>query len=362
VKMSYTDVHTAVAPWGYCDFDARVPGAGTFAATFYAYGQLLRNDQHVYGPTQSEGTYQWLYAGLTSGSYGWVYTKVNLLTQPLDVSFMLRKIHPLECDYGLGDTGYYLSQIDKDWATSPKKREYLDLLLATAIAYGNMGWLATDFDPNGAFNIEAMARSYYMMQQLQQQYAFAEPKTIEYADRTGKLLTPSQALASGANAEGRLHLVYDNGTEVYVNRAPAGMWTVTDASHTRYELPPSGWLASNNQGHFFEMSSNVAGHRFDYVLSSEFESLDGRGQWTEFGNLGASGSVALRHRAEGLLELIDIYGNRRIDFRASSASSMNAYDAEGKSLGKVELTTARPGWYEFKPVAGGRQYVCAVTQ
>jgi hypothetical protein len=362
VKMSYTDVHTAVAPWGYCDFDARVPGAGTLAATFYAYGQLLRNDQHVYGPTQSEGTYQWLYAGLTSGSYGWVYTKVNLLTQPLDVSFMLRKIHPLECDYGLGDTGYYLSQIDKDWATSPKKREYLDLLLATAIAYGNMGWLATDFDPNGAFNIEAMARSYYMMQQLQQQYAFAEPKTIEYADRTGKLLTPSQALASGANAEGRLHLVYDNGTEVYVNRAPAGMWTVTDASHTRYELPPSGWLASNNQGHFFEMSSNVAGHRFDYVLSSEFESLDGRGQWTEFGNLGASGSVALRHRAEGLLELIDIYGNRRIDFRASSASSMNAYDAEGKSLGKVELTTARPGWYEFKPVAGGRQYVCAVTQ
>ena len=109
VKMSYTDVHTAVEPWDYCDFDARVPGAGTFAATFYAYGQLLRNDQQVYGPTQSEGTYQWLYAGLTSGSYGWVYTKANLLTEPLDVSFKLRKILPLECDYGMGDTGYYLA-------------------------------------------------------------------------------------------------------------------------------------------------------------------------------------------------------------------------------------------------------------
>src|ERR1019366_571716 len=56
-KMSYTDVHTAVAPWNYCDFDARAPGAGTMAATFYAYGQLLLNDQRVYGPTQSEGTY-----------------------------------------------------------------------------------------------------------------------------------------------------------------------------------------------------------------------------------------------------------------------------------------------------------------
>jgi len=34
---AYTDVHTAVAPWHYCDYDARVPGAGTFAATIYAY-------------------------------------------------------------------------------------------------------------------------------------------------------------------------------------------------------------------------------------------------------------------------------------------------------------------------------------
>jgi len=362
VKMSYTDVHTAVAPWGYCDFDARVPGTGTFAATFYAYGQLLWNDQHVYGPTQSEGSYQWLYAGLTSGSYGWVYTKVNLLTQPLDVSFMLRKIHLLECDYGLGDTSFYLSQLDKDWATSPKKREYLDLLLASAIAYGNMGWLATDFDPAGVFNTEAMARSYYMMQQLQQQYAFAEPKTIEYADRTGKLLTPSQALASGANAEGRLHVIYENGTEVYVNRAPAGAWTVLDASHTPHELPVSGWLAFNTHNHFFELSSTIAAHRFDYVQAPDFEFLDGRGQWTEFGNLGASGSVALRHSAEGLLEMIDIYGNQRIDFRASSATSVIAYDAEGKSLGKAELTAPRPGWYEFKPVAEGRRYVCAAVQ
>ena len=362
VKMSYTDVHTAVAPWGYCDFDARVPGAGTFAATFYAYGQLLRNDQHVYGPTQSEGSYQWLYAGLTSGSYGWVYTKVNLLTQPLDVSFMLRKIHPLECDYGLGDTAYYLSQMDTDWATSPKKREYLDLLLASAIAYGNMGWLATDFDPAGAFNVEAMARSYYMMQQLQQQYAFAEPKTIEYADRAGKLLTPSQALASGANAEGRLHVAYDNGTEVYVNRAPAGTWTVIDASHTPHELPVSGWLAFNTHDHFLEVSATIAAHRIDYVQGPEFEFLDGRGQWTEFGNLGASGSVALRRSAGGLMELIDIDGNQRIDFRASSATSVIAYDAEGKSLGKVDLTAPRPGWYEFKPLAEGRRYVCTTVQ
>lgn len=55
VKMSYTDVHTANWPCDDNDFDARVPSAGTMTATFYAYGQLLLNDQRVYGPTQSEG-------------------------------------------------------------------------------------------------------------------------------------------------------------------------------------------------------------------------------------------------------------------------------------------------------------------
>jgi hypothetical protein len=293
VKMSYTDVHTANEPWSYCDFDARVPGAGTFAATFYAYGQLLRNDQQVYGPTQSEGTYQWLYAGLTSGSYGWVYTKGNLLAEPPNVSFKLRKIGPLECDYGVGDTGYYLGQLDKDWATSPKKRAYLDLFLATTIAYGNMGWLTSEFDPSGPFNIEATARSYYLMQQLQQQYAFTEPRIIEYADRSGKFLPPSQALATGALAEAHLHVVHENGTEVYVNRASTGAWSVKDPSGTVFELPVSGWLAFNVRTHFFEISSDVGGRRIDYVQSPEFEFLDGHGQWTEHGDVGATGSVAV---------------------------------------------------------------------
>jgi len=362
VKMSYTDVHSAVAPWYYCDYDARVPGAGTFAATFYAYGQLLLNDQKVYGPTQSEGTYQWLYAGLTSGSYGWVYTNVNLLTHPLDVSFMLTKIHPLECDYGMGYTPYYLDQIDPKWAKSPKRRDYIDLFLATTIGYGNMGWLVTELDQSEPFAIEAMARSYYLMQQLQQQYTFCLPKTIEYAERTGKFLTPSQAHGTGAIADSRLHVVYENGTEVYVNRSSAGSWTVKDRSGKSVELPVSGWLVFNPTNNFYEISANVDGKRIDYVKAPEFEFLDGRGQWTEHGNLGATGSVALRQRDGGILELIDIYGNDRISFQAKADGVLMAYDPEGKSLRKVDLTSPRSGWHQFKPVSGGRSYVFAPKQ
>jgi hypothetical protein len=302
-----------------------------------------------------------LYAGLTSGSYGWVYTKENLLTRPLDVSFKLRKILPLECDYGMGDTGFYLGQLDKDWLTSPKRRENVDLFLATAIAYGNMGWLVADFDPSEPFYVEALARSYYMMQQLQQQYAFSEPRVIEYADGTGKFLKPSEAIASGAPAEGHLHVAYENGTEIWVNRASAGAWTVTEPSGATHELPASGWLAINSQNHFHEESANLSGHRIDAVQAPEYEFLDGRGQWTENGNLGATGSVAMRRTGDGLWELIDIYGNNRIAFRAAKAISVMAYDPDGKSLGKVEFTSPQPGWYDFKPVPGGRRYVCATA-
>jgi hypothetical protein len=322
------------------------------AATFYAYGQLLLNDQRVYGPTQSEGTYQWIYAGLESGSYGWVYTEgVNLLTHPPDVAFHLNAIHPLQCDYGVGDTGFYLSQLDPNWTQSPKRRDYLDLFLATTIAYGNMGWLATDF-PDSPFHWEAMARSYYMMQQLQQQYAFVRPKSIEYAGSDGRMLNPSQAHSTGAIARGRLHVEYENGTQVFVNRGTDGAWNVQDV-----ELPTSGWLAYNKAAGFREISATVAGRHMDYVKSAGYEFLDGRGDWTEMGSLGASGSVARREASNGVIELIDIYGNSRIAFRASGPGILMARDAESKPLGKVEAKSLRPGWYEFQTLSQARSYV-----
>jgi hypothetical protein len=357
-KMSYTDVHSAVGPWQYCDYDARVPGAGTMAATFYAYGQLLLNDQRVYGPTQSEATYQWLYAGLESGSYGWVYTDVNLLTHPLDVAFKLMKLVPLEAGYGMGYTFYYLEQIDKEWTKSPRRREYVDLFLATSIAYGNMGWLVREFGED-EFGIETLARSYYMMQQAQQQYAFQRPKTIEYAGADGRMMTASAAHATGAIAEGRLHVVYENATEVYVNRNPTKTWMVKDENGADVELPVSGWLVFNRAAKFRELSALVGGRRIDYALAPEYEFLDGRGTWTEHGSLASSGSVVLRRRGEDVMEMIDLYGNRRVAFQAVRDGVLTAYDADGRSLGTVEAVSTKPGWREFKPVEKGRKYVYA---
>ncbi|MCP5111119.1 MAG: hypothetical protein GY953_09810 [bacterium] len=287
---------------------------------------------------------------------------MNLLTHPLDSTFMLMKIHPLECDYGMGYTSYYLRQMDPKWKESPKKREYVDLFLATTIGYGNMGWLVKDWELDTEFGVEAMARSYYMMQQLQQQYAFTPPKKIEYADSGGKFLSASQAHATGAIADSRLHVEYANGTHVYVNRAKEGVWTVRDHAGALVELPVAGWLAFHPENGFYEVSAIVSGRRIDYAKAPEYEFLDGRGAWIERGGLGAAGSVARRDRAGGVVELIDIYGNERIAFRSASPGELLAYDWEGKSLGKVELSSPRDGWHEFRPVDGGRMYLFAATQ
>ena len=67
---AYLAVHTAWGTFAYVDYDARVPGAGTFAATYYAYGELMLNQQKVWqGPVFGEGGVHWIYAGLICGTY-----------------------------------------------------------------------------------------------------------------------------------------------------------------------------------------------------------------------------------------------------------------------------------------------------
>ena len=107
------------------------------------------------------------------------------------------------------------------------------------------------------------------------------------------------------------------------------------------------------------MSANISGRRIDYVTAPGYEFLDGRGQWTERGNLGVAGSVVRRECSGGRLELIDLYGNDRIVFQAQPDGVLTAYDAEDRSLGQAQLSSPRAGWKEFKPVAGGRKYIFA---
>lgn len=358
--FSYTDTTTAVPPWS-CDYDARVPGAGTMAATFYAYGEILLNDQKVYGIAVSEGTYQWMYAGLPTGNYGWCYTNYNLLEEPLNVAFDLLKMHPLEANYGLGYFDYYPSRLDPNW-TKPDKRDwYADRVMASAIAYGHNGFLY-GHTAESPLEVSAMARSYYMMQQLQQRYCMIPPRKIEYADMLGKMISVSEALATDVIRESRVHVIYENGLEIFVNGNGSSTssnknWLFRAPDGKQVELPPAGWYVYDPVTKLREISGLISGHRVDYVISPEYEFLDGRGQWTEMGNLAVAGSVVMRPQKGDSLEFIDIYGNERIVFKANANGRMTAYDEEGKSLGNVPVKLVRDGYYELQPVPEGRRYV-----
>ena len=68
-STAYCDVHTAVSPWSRVDYDYRVPGAGTFAAVYYAYGEIMMTQKKSWnGPVYSEGNMHWMYTGLTDGA------------------------------------------------------------------------------------------------------------------------------------------------------------------------------------------------------------------------------------------------------------------------------------------------------
>ena len=343
---AYTDVQTAVAPWGYCDFDARVPGAGTFAATFYAYGELLLNDQKIYGPIWSEGSYQWLYAGLATGNYALAYNGVDMSKEPLDVVFDLMKIHTLETDIGMPWTSQFFKE--SGWDKPENIDQSIDHFIGASIAYGHIGWLVEE-----THGIERTCRSYYMMQQLQKRYTLQAPASVEYVDTDGKPLTASQALAQDVMTDSRLHVVYKNGLQIFVNGSAVG-WTVKGRRGESIELPSWGWCAWDKKGDFQESSSIVDGSRVDYVKSPDYEYLDARGTRTQIGGISVKGAVAVRRMGDSV-EIIDIYGNDEISLEASGGKC-TAYDGSGKSLGSVQLT--RDGKkLTIKAVENARKYV-----
>ncbi len=348
-NAAYTDVHTSVAPWDRTDYDARVPGAGTFAATYYAFGELLLHDQDVYdGHCWSEGNHQWLYAGLCAGNYGLTYSSLRLWQYPYLPHFDLLKMHPLTVDIGVPWTAQFFQGKD-GWQKPANIVTSIDQFLAATIAYGHIGWLVEE-----AHGIRQTCRSYYMLQPLQSRHAMLKPAEIRYGgDRS--LVSTSEALLSGEWRKSRLFVRYPNGLRVWVNGNAEEPWRV-EADGAVHNLPAFGWLAIGGDG-FLECSELAAdGNRYDRVSSSESIFVDGRGSWREFDGIGASGSVAARRQSVGisvtLVEGVDhvIIGKPQGTFATddvrsaigtvaqASAITVRATDQNDKDLGEVAVS------------------------
>jgi hypothetical protein len=345
LDTAYCDVHTAVTPWNYCDFDARVPRAATFAATLYAYGEIMLHQKKTWnGPVYSEGNHHWYYCGLTDGNYG-QDQGARLDVNPWLVDFDLRKLHPLCCNFGMGNPGMFYP--DGGLGATPQEREArLDRFLAATLAFGHTGFLVLDGGMGTA------VRSYFNVQQVHAAYAQQDAAEIRYADPQGQLLDTTAAVATGAFRRSQIVTRYANGLVVTVNGHPTETWKTAEMV-----LPPNGWhVQDTRDGKLLAWSALIDGHRADYVDSPAYLYADGRGRLTRFPQAACDGQLIAHQREKGVRELIPV--GRCNEFGISlggQSAAATALDVEGKPLGPAATRLAGDLVY-VTPVAKAFSY------
>ncbi|MCX6910164.1 MAG: hypothetical protein NTY01_19265 [Verrucomicrobia bacterium] len=369
LSTAYCDVHTAVTPWSYVDYDARVPGASMLAATFYAYGEIMLHQKATWnGPVYSEGNHHWFYCGLTDGNYGQDQA-AKLPVNPWLVDFDLRKLHPLCCNFGMGNPGMFYGREENLGKTPAERDAHLDRFLAATLAFGHTGFLVMEG------GIENTVRSYFALQQVHAAYARQTAVEIRYADERGQRLDVSAAVASGAFRRSQIATRYANGLRVVVNGHPSETWRIEvppaslpalfglrdnaagkDAGAT-LELPPNGWFARSADGKLLALSAIVDGHRADYVDSPAYFYADGRGTFTRFAKAASDGQLIAHKRRDGSLEVIPV--GKCVSFGVSlggKTATAVALDKEGKEIGPSETRFSR-GLVYVMPQTNAFSYV-----
>jgi hypothetical protein len=327
VDASYLDMHSGQPPWFSTDFDARIPGAGTFAQTLYAYGELMRHESDVYGgPVVGPGEYLWIYAGLMDAFRGSASDPALRAGQPYLPIYELMMIRPLACGYGMGSLDEFFSGVP-GWSSRADRS--LDEYLAAQIAYGRAGRVV-----ELRWGLRRVCRSYYMMQQLQTRYGGRAARRVAYWD--GEHFWPvSEALVNGAWQRSQLYTSYPGDLEVWVNGSVNASWTVKRGRDT-WTLPPYGWVAAGPD--FLDVSAELDGRRVDYVDSPAYIYYDGGDAWTPFRGVACAGSLVItRATVEGAAtwRVLDITGAGRFGFRppgAGPALRARAIDGDGVEL------------------------------
>ncbi len=345
----YCDVHTCVAPWWRTDYDERVPGAGTFAATFYAFGELLlKQKSSVDGPVYSEGAFHYLYAGLTDGNYA-QDLGYRLAINPWLVDFELRKIHDLECGFGVGKYRMIYGTSERDYGCPEDDDDAVDRFLSVSMAMGHQGYFA---GRGGKF--QRALRSYYLFQQIQGRYLRSSVDMIHYAGEDGKLWTTDQALMNGALQMSQPVTRYKNGTYVATN-GNVGKRMRTTVGGRKIDLPVNGIQAWTEDGAIKVFMGDRNGTKVDYCASPAYIYIDGRGQaFQRMEKAASSGCAILRKTEDGKHELIPV--DKVESGFAVLASSARALDFDLKDLGPAEIRRAR-GLTYVMPVKDAFSYV-----
>ncbi|MBN2473800.1 MAG: hypothetical protein JXB62_04290 [Pirellulales bacterium] len=343
-STAYCDVHTAVAPWDRVDYDRRVPGAGTFAATFYSYGEIMLHQKNAWkGPVYSEGNHHFYYSGLTDGNYA-QDRGYDIPNNPWLVDLDLRKMHDLDCNFGMGSESMFYSKHTPRAAGREGKDAYTDRFLAATVAFGHPGFLCSG-------GMDKTLRGYYLIQQLAGNYTLSPVKSIGYLDETGRLLDTSTAVASGAFRRNQIVTEYANGTVTMVNGN-----STERMKHGDWDLPPNGYSGQTQDRSVFVAStdSGPGTPRYDYCISPAYIYIDGRGHFTRQDQAASDGIGICRVVGERHWEIIS-YQGADCGFKLPPAKAV-AMDKGCREIGPAALRVSR-GLTYVVPVEGAFSYL-----
>ncbi len=347
-STAYCDVHTAVAPWDREDYDARVPGAGTMAGTFYAYGEIMLLQKAAWGgPVYSEGGMHWMYAGLTDGNYG-QDQRYKPAENPWLVDFDLRRMHERCTSFGMGNIGMFYGRNASLGSTREEIDASIDRFLAATVAFGHTGFLVMEGGYHNAL------RSYYMLQQLHSRYALASAQEIRYVNAAGELLDTSAAIATGAFRRSQVVTLYDDGTVTAANGSRTERMRCEAFGHS-IDLPPNGYAGWTTDG-VEVLSADPNGHRSDYAATPAYLYVDGRGRPVRFARAASTGQGVCRILGDGRWEVIP-YQGAECGF-AIDAGTAVALDFDGAEIGPAQVRHAR-GLTWVMPVEGAFSYLLA---
>ncbi len=339
-STAYCDVHTAVTPWSRVDFDARVPGAGTFAAVFYAYGEIMLLQKAAWnGPVYSEGNNHFPYCGLTDGNYA-----QDQSYQPADspwlVDFDLRKLHDLCCNFGMGNPDMFYPGHSEPKGPDAAR----DRFLAATVAFGHPGFLIHGRDGE--------LRSYYMLQALASLYTQASADSIRYVGPDGETFDTSAAVANDVFRRSQLVTRYANGCVTAVNGHKSERLKI-QVDGTALDLPPNGYWGCGSNGTVRVFSGELNGHRADLSVSPDYTYIDGRGTFTRFPE-GASAGVAIcRSLPKNVAEIL-LYKTTEAGFPFTVTQAI-ALDKADAVIGPAEVRAAR-GLSYVQPVTNAFAY------
>jgi hypothetical protein len=303
-NSAYLDVNPA---WGpekilhQLDYNSANPLCMSYAQAIKSNKDLFTyiKGQHN-GPLTGEGgvgenRFDSYYAGYVDGVERQIDGLENARLIP---DFELHSVKPLMINHGMGYYSRYFLNFSS--GMDPKELDW-DKYRAMEITFGHAGFfsegLASSYTrrSDGSYRqpISLVLKEYYLLLELQKQYLSGNTTAILY-EYNGRMVDLSAALINGIDFNNaRIYQAYDNGLKIYVNYDKTSNWTVS-ASGRQHILPPNGWVAWNANTGFIEYSALINGSRADYVNSSEYTLVDGRGKTIDYGNIKTSNLKILK--------------------------------------------------------------------